>query len=452
MRGLSEKARQLREELIDARQVQGEVLASFKARAAKNPKATMTPQERSDFDKADDTITVLRAELDAEENSDRGQYAGMRGGASGRRSDPDVKAFDKYLRSGSTSDLIEARTSSGLTTSPTEAGQTDTSDAGYMVPMSFWDNLQIALKAYGGAANDFKQVNTPREGRPMPWPTLDPTATVASLMGAELTQLSIASPYVFGEGILNAWTIVTNPILASIQLAQDSAFDLTDFVRDRVAEQIGRKLAALAISGAGTGSGQPLGLITALNAKGATSGGNGGYYGLTAATTVKTFAGTPTELASNTLSPQTLIAMMQAVDPAYYGTQNGARWYLNANQAWNLRTVVDSNGRPLINFANGFDADSMRSADYSSNAPVAELFGFGVVIDNSIPNLTASTTGGPVFGSLAHAMVKRNGPASILVLRERYADYLAIGYIGFSRLDSQGNDLRAAVTVKPAAT
>ncbi len=71
----------------------------------------------------------------------------MRGGASGRRSDPDVKAFDKYLRSGSTSDLIEARTSSGLTTSPTEAGQTDTSDAGYMVPMSFWDNLQIALKA-----------------------------------------------------------------------------------------------------------------------------------------------------------------------------------------------------------------------------------------------------------------------------------------------------------------
>ncbi len=67
MRGLSEKARQLREELIDARQVQGEVLASFKARAAKNPKATMTPQERSDFDKADDTITVLRAELDAEE-------------------------------------------------------------------------------------------------------------------------------------------------------------------------------------------------------------------------------------------------------------------------------------------------------------------------------------------------------------------------------------------------
>ncbi len=243
-----------------------------------------------------------------------------------------------------------------------------------------------------------------------------------------------------------------NPILASIQLAQDSAFDLTDFVRDRVAEQIGRKLAALAISGAGTGSGQPLGLITALNAKGATSGGNGGYYGLTAATTVKTFAGTPTELASNTLSPQTLIAMMQAVDPAYYGTQNGARWYLNANQAWNLRTVVDSNGRPLINFANGFDADSMRSADYSSNAPVAELFGFGVVIDNSIPNLTASTTGGPVFGNLAHAMVKRNGPASILVLRERYADYLAIGYIGFSRLDCQGNDLRAAVTVKPAAT
>jgi hypothetical protein len=50
----------------------------------------------------------------------------------------------------------------------------------------------------------------------------------------------------------------------------------------RFGEAIGRQIAALAISG--TGSGQPLGLITALAAKGAVGTGSGGFFGLTAAT------------------------------------------------------------------------------------------------------------------------------------------------------------------------
>jgi hypothetical protein len=37
-------------------------------------------------------------------------------------------------------------------------------------------------------------------------------------------------------------------------------------------------------------------------------------------------------------------------------------------------------------------------------------------------------------------------------LNERYADFLAVGYLGFVRLDFRSNDLRAAVTVKAAAT
>ena len=66
---------------------------------------------------------------------------------------------------------------------------------------------------------------------------------------------------------------------------------------------------------------------------------------------------------------------------------------MNAVQAWNLRSVVDSNGRPLINFMNGFDADTVTGPNYNSSSPVARLFGFPVTIDNNIPNLTASTAG-----------------------------------------------------------
>jgi HK97 family phage major capsid protein len=259
--------------------------------------------------------------------------------------------------------------------------------------------------------------------------------------------------------MLNAWTVAVGPFLASLQLVEDSAFDVDQFVADRVGEAIGRSIATMAVSG--TGSGQPLGIITALAAKGALSGASGGYYALTAGTTVKTFAASaPTELAGNILSPVTLLGMLQGVDPAYYP---GCRWYLNATQAWNLRSVVDSNGRPLINFMNGFDSDNVTSDNYNKNAPVARLFGFPVMIDNNIPNLTASTIGGPIFGNLQNAMVKRvvradarivanTGPAQMMRLSERYADYLAIGYIGYLRADIRSNDLRGAVTVKAAAT
>jgi hypothetical protein len=41
---------------------------------------------------------------------------------------------------------------------------------------------------------------------------------------------------------------------------------------------------------------------------------------------------------------------------------------------------------------------------------------------------------------------------TVMRLQERYADYLAVGYIGYYRVDLRSNDLRAAVTVKPAAT
>jgi len=293
-------------------------------------------------------------------------------------------------------------------------------------------------------------------GAPMPWPTIDPTGVTASVLGQELTQLSPANAYAFGQGMMQAYTIAMSPVLTSIQLLQDSAFNTSELMSRLLGEAIGREVASLSVSG--TGSGQPLGIITALNTKGALSGASGGYYQLTAATSVKTFAASnPTELAGNILSPTTLIGMVQGVDPAYYPT---CAWHFNSAQAWNLRTVVDGQGRPLLNFANGFDAEDMTrgggepASDSEVTSPVARLFGFPVVIDNSIPNLTASTTGGPVFGSMHHAMVMRTvrGGTRVMRLGERYADYLAVGWLGWIRADIRSNDLRGAVTVRAAAT
>jgi HK97 family phage major capsid protein len=407
--------------------------------AAKGEKRGLTELERIEFDQCERAYNMA------------GTVETRGAGGSAERTEAD-RNFSRYLRTGDVHGLQTRADGTGFSSAPNSAGVSpgSTGDfAGYMVPQGFWNNLQVALKAYGGAANDMRLVETDT-GAPMPWPTIDPTAVSGSWLGAssELTQLSVVDAYNFGQGMLNAWTVYAGPTLASLQLVQDSAFDVDDFVAARLGEAVGRTIAAAAISG--TGSGQPLGTVTALNAKGAVGSGSGGYFGLTAATNVATFGGSVTELAGNVLSPATCLSLVKSVDPAYYPS---AKWYLNASQAWNMHGVVDSEGRPLLSFMNGFNVDDVQNPNYNSGSAVAQLLGFPVTIDNSVANLTASTTGGPMFGSLQHAMVYRQvKEAGLMRLNERYADFLAIGYLLFMRVDIRSNDLRGMIVTKPAGT
>jgi len=357
------------------------------------------------------------------------------------------RAFSNYLRNGDTrgvTAVYDVRSDGlGISTAPNDAGVAGGatgSYGGYMVAPAFWKNLQVALKVFGGLQNDFRQVKT-ETGAPMPWPTIDPTNVTASPVANELTQLSIQNLYLFGQGMLNAWPYAVGPMLASLQMVNDSAFDVDQFVAERFGEALGRELATLGVSG--TGSGQPLGIIPALSARGAVSQ-SGGYLQLGTATAVNVIGGgTQTELVGNLLSPQTILNMIASVDPAYRNAPDGsplASFYVSDAQLKGLREVVDQYGRPLL-----VQPDQ-------GGAPI--VYGYPVKVDNALPALTASTVGGPVFGNMSAAMVTRTVTNSVTVLRltERYADYLAVGYLGFARVDMRSNDLRAAVTVKAAAT
>jgi HK97 family phage major capsid protein len=323
------------------------------------------------------------------------------------------------------------------------AGEASGSAGGYLVPPGWWQRLQVALKAYGGIARDFEQIET-ESGQPMQWATVNPTAVIGTLL-AENTQVS-TQDYTFGQGQLGAYMYTSNAQLVSIQLANDSAFNVDKFVQARVGESLGRAQAAAAISG--TGSSQPLGIITALAATssvGTVNGGaisqNGGFLTLQAGGAVQMGTGSSTtELLTNTLNPNTIRSMIAAIDPAY--RNQGAKFYFNDMQVLGLRGQTDSNGRPLINLQDGLMQGSP-----------GRLWNYDIEIDPNIPALAASTTGGPVFGHLQSAMVLRTvNQAGLLRLTERYADFLQIGFIGFARWDIRSNDLRAAVTVKAAAT
>lgn len=326
--------------------------------------------------------------------------------------------------------------------------------AGYLIPQGFWANLQIALKAYGGILPYIQMIQTD-SGQPLPWPTVDPTQIVGRYI-TEQNQLgfggdSNGTDYQFGQGMLNAYTLVSGVILASVQLLNDSAFDVDGFVSDRIGESIGRKVAAEIHTG--TGANAFLGIETALSARGhQASPALGGVYLSGSATKWAATAGgsaftllggtsAQAKLANGLIGFDDILGMIATVDPAY---RNSGRCIFVANDITlaMLRTITDAYGHPLWQPA------------VAPGQPDT-LYNYPIVVDQNTSGVstTASTAAGLLFGDFKVAMVARqvNG-ATMMRLTERYADYLQVGYLGYVRMDARSNDLRAAAIYSTNAT
>ena len=149
-----------------------------------------------------------------------------------------------------------------------------------------------------------------------------------------------------------------------------------------------------------------------------------------------------TELAAGALAFDTVLKMITYVDPAYRDAGN-CTWVMNDTTMQAMRSVASTTGFPLW----------QPEITVGGTAPGDRLYGYPVVIDQNVASLTASTTSGPIFGSLEHAMVLRQvNQAGILRLVERYADFLQVGFIGYERWDARSNDMRAVTQAHPAGT
>ena len=484
--GITETERQLREEIVTAREAQKVVLeahAEARAAAEEGKRVDMTVEQLKAFDDADAVIQRASRELEAHlsyrrTEAAKDQYAEMRGESRDEREGTDElesQVFSAYLRGGpraidrltderqrqfaerSFRAGMEVRTGSpgqreldlraGAALS-TVAGAGIDGDAGFLIPQGFWHNLQIALKEYGGIMPYFNEVRT-STGNPMPWPTTDPTGQLGKYI-SENTQLTGSDLIEFGQGMLYAWMLSSDVIKASLQIINDSAFNVDSFVRDRVAERIGRKIAAELWTGSGPASSALTGVSTALTAYNAaftrlnTAGATpaqGGYYqpaaGETAFWLAKGTTATAT-LANAQISWQSILGMIGSVDPAYRKASR-CRFFANDVVQQNLRGLTDAYARPL------WVPDVTVGPD---DGPVARIEGYPITIDQNAGTVStsAATAGGLLFGDLKTAMVLRTVTQSgLLTLRERFADYLQVAWIGFQRYDSQPNDLRAVV-------
>lgn len=284
--------------------------------------------------------------------------------ATAKQDDTLERAFDHYLRTGKeNADITELRAQSVGTNS---AG-------GYTVPETLLTKITERKKAFGGVANAVDSITT-ATGEPLRWPTLDDTSNVGVIAAEGTAPASGGADFVFGEKTLGAFPYVAPgasnlPLRVSVELLQDSAFDVQALVVRKLSERIFRKQAADWVNGGGTTL--PFGISTG-----------------TAVATNTFDAAAPTYA--------DLLNAVHQVDPAY---RDGAVWTFNDATLALIEGVLDGNNRPLLNAAN--DGINVGRANQT-------LLGYPVVIDQAWATYTdGGTNKWGAFGNLTEGYIIR---------------------------------------------
>ena len=216
-----------------------------------------------------------------------------------------------------------------------------------------------------------------------------------------------------GTKAIGAYTYTSKLVRVSLQLLQDSAFDIDTWLPRKLGERIGRAVADDLING--TGTGEPFGLLPQATAF---AGGTG------------SLALWNTRNATNDASLYNLIIDLEhAVDPAY---RTNCRFMFNDNALSTLRKVKDSQNRPLW-------------LPVPTPGMPATINGQPYSIDQAMPAGTMVNLSRPVmFGDFnAGYVVRQVLDVQAVRLAERYADFLQVGFFGFMRLDAVPDDANA---------
>jgi HK97 family phage major capsid protein len=415
--------------------------ASIAAQMSALVKAGLNAENKVQFDKMDADQEAVASEIRAIEKTEaletelrsvagRVENAQVGSSKSGEKRDFGKEyagAFAKYLRNGASSlaeireianalprdreGRIELRTDDqtasmwGNVTGQSYSGTSGT-QGGVFVPASFMYAVDVATKYYAPLMTEgVCRVIETATGAVLPYPTANDTSNSAAVL-ADATQDTEQSVPL---GVVNfgAYKYTSRIVRVSLELLQDSAFNLEDFLKAQFAIRFGRGYEAAFTTG--TGSGQPTGILTAVIASGVTpvvGAGSNANDGLN-------------QTANLTIGTNDLIALEHSVDPTY---RRGAKFMLADSTLKVVKQLLDKYGRPI--WVPGL----------ASNAPDT-ILGYGYTINQSLPSVGASknTT---LFGDMSKFIIRKVRDMSVLRLDERYADFGQVGFIAFSRVDS----------------
>lgn len=322
------------------------------------------------------------------------------------------RAFRAYMRTGQPNqDIVQLRAQ----------GEGFGDKGGFFVPDGFRDRLVERMKAFGGIADVADEFNT-ATGNNLPWPTLDDTSNVGEIV-AEGGTFSSGADLTIGAAELTAYRYMAGggsslPLRLSVELVQDSAFDIEAIVSRILGTRIGRIQATHLVRG--TGVKEPLGITTGCTV------GNGRAIEILAD--------------GNGITYDDIINFEHSVDPAYREGGN-CRWAFNDTSLATIKKIKDSHGDPLWRSAN---------ADMATGSGGGTLDGYPVTIDQAFLNFSAADNVQiwGAFGDLREGYVVRRVREVVVVVNPwTRASNGEIEYTAWARMDATQQDTNAYVAL-----
>jgi len=357
----------------------------------------------AEFDKTEALIERERkvAALEARAEEQRAAQRPIPGDAEARAQDVQGKpeyrdAFVALARAGFDPQEISPELRAVLKAGVTELrAQTTTVGAGgYTVPTDLANAVDKTLKAWGPMYNeDICTVITTSSGNPLDFPKIDDTA-VAVAQHSEAAAMTDDGGVdaTFTKLTLGAFAYDTEWVQISMELLQDSAINIEQFLGELLGERLARRVNSELTVGDGTGD--PLGIVAAST------------LGVTAVSqTAVTF--------------DELLDLYHSVDPAYRASPK-ARWMFNDTTLKAIRKLKGGDGQYI-----------WQMGDVRTGAP-GTLFDKPYSVNQACVN-GATGTKPIVFGDFGKYYVRKVGAPVIGVRREYY--WPNIGLAGVVRLD-----------------
>ncbi len=262
-----------------------------------------------------------------------------------------------------------------------------TTAGGYTVPQDFADKICEHL-LYFCPIRDYCTVLGTSDGRAIPYPNNDDSGNVAAIT-SENSALS-ETDTVFGQKTLGAYNYKTM-VRLSLELMQDSAFNLEDYLARQIGIRVGRAQEADFVTG--NGSSKPTGIV----------------YSATNA------------VSNWTTTYANLVSLFYSVDKAY--RMNG-KFFMSDTVLAAIRGLTDDALRPLINITNGFEDGDMET-----------LFGKEIVVSNSMDS-SGSAKKVIAFGDPTDFVIRDVGEVQLVKSEHRYFEYGLVAFIAYLRSDS----------------
>lgn len=276
---------------------------------------------------------------------------------------------------------------------------------GFTVPQGFYGRLIETLRFLGGFTDrDLVTWFETDTGNNVPVPLEDDVANAAAIV-SEGASLTTSTDPTFSQTTLGAFTYRAL-VRISLELLQDSAFNLDDYLRRKLALRLWRAFNAHCTTG--TGSGQPQGLFNA------TVGAGIGHTAPTGNTT--------------TFPYTSLVQLEHSVDAAWRRSPSAA-FMMSDTLLAAIKLQVDTTGRPL--WMPNYTADRSATSSFPGT-----LLGYRYVVNNDVP-APAANARCVAFGDFSSYIVRVARGVVILRADQRFIDSGQIGYYLFARLDGR---------------